>query len=365
MKVFYVQPLVPSYRREVVDTLAREFVLTVLSDMKHATKNGFVSGLGSYVEVVDCPMLWSRRFGLGYQKGVIGRLVRDRPNVVLAAGNPRDISYWFMLVVAKCLGVKVVSHSQGPFKAGQIGWLRCCAYKCITFLSDRVVLYNKYALSRFVECVGPSRKLSVAENSLSLSATVAPSERSGLEMGILFVGRLRAGCNLELLVEAALELRKAGVPVTVEVVGGGELEAEYRERFKESWINWHGMLYDHQAIAEVSRACRVGCYPGSAGLSVVHMFGLALPPIVESDVGRHMGPEPAYVVDGVNGFLFSGGNEGSGLKEVLMRAFSLEPQVIRRLSEGARMEYDRLTMPPLGVRLKRVIEQVSPSGGAC
>jgi len=160
-------------------------------------------------------------------------------------------------------------------------------------------------------------------------------------------------------------MSKAGVPVTLEVVGGGELEAEYRERFRESWITWHGMLYDHESIAEVSRACRVGCYPGSAGLSVVHMFGLALPPIVGADVGRHMGPEPAYVVDGVNGLLFSGGSEGSGLKDVLMRAFFLDLQAFRRLSEGARMEYDRLTMPPLGVRLKRVIEQVLPSAGAC
>jgi len=41
---------------------------------------------------------------------------------------------------------------------------------------------------------------------------------------------------------------------------------------------WYRARFDDEAIAAISLRCRVGCYPGSAGLSVVHLFALSLPP---------------------------------------------------------------------------------------
>ena len=86
-------------------------------------------------------------------------------------------------------------------------------------------------------------------------------------------------------------------------------------------IIFYGKVYDQEKIAKISRQCFIGCYPGQAGLSIVHYMSLSLPPLVCADLTSHMGPEPSYIKNGINGFFFDEYSEESiadKINEVIM-----------------------------------------------
>ena len=98
----------------------------------------------------------------------------------------------------------------------------------------------------------------------------------------------------------------------------------------------------------------MGCYPGHAGLSVVHYMGLSLVPVVHDRLDLHMGPEPSYVVDLENGRRFSYSDASLSLPRVLIELF--QPGAVTTLADRAFQTYSVLNTPSLGTRLARIIE---------
>jgi hypothetical protein len=121
---------------------------------------------------------------------------------------------------------------------------------------------------------------------------------------------------------------------------------------------WHGAVFDDNEIATISRECRIGCYPGAAGLSVVHMFGLSLPPLVHDQLPLHMGPEPEYVETSRTGFLYAREGGVEALATSLREIWALPPEAIRETATGAFSKYQRLNSPTLGQRLAEVVYKV-------
>ncbi len=119
------------------------------------------------------------------------------------------------------------------------------------------------------------------------------------------------------------------------------------------WVVLHGAVYEDAAVADISRSCAIGCYPGRAGLSVVHLMSLSLPPVVASDLASHQGPEPSYVVDGWNGYVFDPANP-DGVLEALTRAFS-NRATLHKTQVNAFETYQRLTSPPLAERIWSIV----------
>src|SRR5680860_1857230 len=91
------------------------------------------------------------------------------------------------------------------------------------------------------------------------------------------------------------------------------------ERHTRAMSGYRGTVpvHDDSRIAKISRSCRTACYPGDAGLSVVHFFGLSLPPIVHDDITTQQGPEPSYVENDVNGFVYEKSGGESALAKTL------------------------------------------------
>jgi hypothetical protein len=93
--------------------------------------------------------------------------------------------------------------------------------------------------------------------------------------------------------------------VVLHIIGGGDNETILRNKYKaHSCIKFYGKIFDQQKITDISKKCYIGCYPGQAGLSVVHHMSLSLPSLVHSDLTTHMGPEPSYILNNINGFMF-------------------------------------------------------------
>ncbi|MBL4833185.1 MAG: glycosyltransferase [Pseudomonas sp.] len=269
----------------------------------------------------------------------------------------RDVTYWWLLFWARWNGKKVYSHGQGLYKKRRIGGLTSWLYKAAVNLSHRYICYTELSRQSMLVAGCPPNKLVVAENSICFDADATSLCKTGAEQGVLFVGRLRKECNLEHLVAAVGRLREHHPHAILHVAGSGELEQKYRARFDQPWVQFYGAVYDDSKILEISRNCRLGCYPGNAGLSVVHYLALRLPVVVHDDMPAHMGPEPSYIQDGVNGVLFSRDQKIDGLAAALEKVWAMPVEEYLALSSSAFSKYMELNTPSFGSKMIAILKE--------
>ncbi|MGF6241218.1 glycosyltransferase involved in cell wall biosynthesis [Paraburkholderia sp. GAS38] len=357
LTVFYVQPLVTRYRVEVVDSLNRAFKVRVFASSPEVDPRGFSRETPTCDEfvVTGITRIFSERVKL--QTRVFGQIVRVRPAAVLIFADMRYLSLWLALLAGRALGVPVIIHGQGLYRNAQPSLMRKLRYRAAVALCTRYVCYSEGSKLSLARIGCPSSKLVVADNSLRVSHTVRPTEKSGNEQGVMFLGRMRDGSKVECLIEAVESLRRKGHDIVLHLVGDGKhgerLQRTYADR---PYLVWHGAVFDDSEIASISRACRIGCYPGDAGLSVVHMFGLSLPPLIHDQPASHMGPEPEYVEDNATGFLYRRDGGVEALTTELEKIWLLPADEIRAISTGAFSKYQQLNSPTLGQRLATIVD---------
>ena len=354
--VFYVQPLIAHYRMEVVESLNRLFSVKLFASSTGIESSGFSRENPACAEFVETRIshVFSPRINM--QRQVVGRIVRERPDAVLIFADVRYLSLWLALVVGRVMRIPVLIHGQGLYRHEDAGFVRSLCYRIAVGLSTRYICYTDASKSSLEDIGCNPDKLIVADNSLTVAHTVNPSEKSGEEPGILFLGRLRDDSNVDALIEAIGRLRTEGHKITLHLVGGGKHNAQLKRQYgNREYVLWYGPVFDDSRIAAISRRCRIGCYPGAAGLSVVHMFGLSLPPLVHNELPMHMGPEPGYVEDGHTGFFYPREGGVDALVDALRRVWSTPPEAMREMAEAASSKYQQLNSPTLGRRLAEIV----------
>lgn len=279
------------------------------------------------------------------QRGLLRLLLRRRPDRLLIAANPRYLSLWLALLLSRLLGIRSYAHGQALYDRGRSSRRSNALYWLMTRLASRYICYTPSGLES-LRGLAPPERLAVAENSLAIEAELPPGQHRPEARGVLFIGRLREDSRLDLLIEAMRAARdRTGLDLQLHVIGGGTLPAP-----APAWLQHHGELYEQARIRDIARDCRVGCYPGDAGLSVVHYMALGLVPVVHDRLDLHMGPEPSYVLDGRNGCRFPHADGAEGLARLLAGLFA-EPARMRSLSEAAFAQYRQLSKPSLARRL--------------
>lgn len=213
------------------------------------------------------------------------------------------LTLWLLLIMGLFSRRRVFLHGQGGYK--QKGQLATFVYRLAVRMSSGYIAYTEWSAEELKKRLPASlhSKVSYVNNSLYLEPIESPVTETAKD--ILFIGRLRKGSNIEMLLEAASNLQ-----LIVHVVGAGEqaYEEQLRSRFPEH--KYYGAVYDWQRQIDISRNCFVGVYPGDAGLSVVTYLALGLPVVVHDDIYKHMGPEPSYI-DGEVGVFFERGSTRS------------------------------------------------------
>jgi glycosyltransferase involved in cell wall biosynthesis len=355
--VFYVQPLIAHYRMEVVESLNRLFSVKLFASSTGIESSGFSRENPVCTEFIETRISHVFSPAINMQREVVGRIVRERPAAVLMFADVRYVSLWLALVAGRAMRVPVLIHGQGLYRHEEgAGLLRKLCYRIAVALSTQYICYTD-ASKRSLESAGcPSGKLIVADNSLTVAHTVDPAEKTGTETGILFLGRLRDDSNVGALIEAVGRLRDEGREITLHLVGGGKHAAQLKRQYGDrDYVVWYGPVFDESRIAAISRVCRIGCYPGAAGLSVVHMFGLSLPPLVHDELQRHMGPEPGYVQDGSSGFFYTREGGVDALAYTLRKVWGVAPDVMKATAFNAFSKYQQLNSPTLGKRLAEIV----------
>jgi glycosyltransferase involved in cell wall biosynthesis len=357
-RVLVVQPILSNYSLPVFLELAQ-----------HCEVDLFFSpapqelGFGD-VTLPDAPNLryfpvrtlrpWAGRLGT-FQCGLLAHILRQRPDALLLSANLRDWSFWGAVLCGRFLGIPVFAHGHGPFKKKRNSLVYRWAMRTLLRLITSYICYAPVVRQSFLDHGFDDSRLTIAHNSVVNPFTVRPEEKTGKEKGILFVGRLRPGSNLQLLVRVLARIREHdALPLVLHVIGTGEEAARLQEEVRDRpWVVLHGEMYDAKKIREISLNCFLGCYPGNAGLSVVHMMSLSLPVVTHNDLHAH-GPEPSFLRDGVSGLLYDHAEAEHALYQAI-RSLASNPARVAEMRQNAFADYQNLTHPSLAERLWAII----------
>jgi len=341
-----IQEILPSYRVPVFDRLAQEFKgrVTLLAGNSNS-EFGSESGQNLSFKLIDAS--WVKLLGMFKYDFQVKKLWSQH-DIVLHVADFKFLSLWLLLFKGCFTDKKLYLHGQGGYKKS--GFLTRLVYFVAVFLCEGYICYTNYSKDALMNKLPKflHRKISVCNNTLDIEPVGNVPERDERN-SIFYIGRLRAGCEIEILLEAAI-----GASVKVEVIGAGC--SNYLESLKNKYsavATFHGAVFDEKKQKSIARNCMAGAYGGDAGLSVVHYMALGLPVIVHSDIDKHMGPEPSYVVDGVNGLNFTR-NDVNSLTEKL-KILVNDKGFCYRLAVESLDTFRSLGTPSMGERLAKIL----------
>lgn len=343
MKLTIVQPVVASYRVPIFEELAR--------NLEHVTLYAGAAG-DDFGEVGHCQfesvqVPW-KSFGpfkvMPYDT-LKGYLLDDSSTLHVA--DFKFLSLWLKIIVGLFTRRKVWLHGQGGYKKS--GFVQNVIYIISVFMSTGYICYTHYSVERLKAKLPRflHKKVHVVENTLYLDAVpeiVTPSTSD-----LFYIGRLREGCGLDFLLEAA-----AKADVNVRIIGSGDLD--FISSLKNQYTNaiFYGKIFARDRQLDVARDCLAGAYGGDAGLSVVHYMAFGLPVIVHRDIAKHMGPEPSYIDDGVNGLLFDRGDTNSLASAIVRLKQNLTLR--NQLAKGALQTFNALASPTMAEKFLDTME---------
>lgn len=308
--ILVVQPILASYRKNMFDELASFFGQVVVLSKLNAG-NGFDKNVRGEFKTIHTPVKGSST-SFYYQVGVISSYLRMKPDVVFMTADLRALNFWVMLLVCGLFRTPVFSHGQGVYDKHLHGFKRSVykiLFSIVCCLSTRYICYTDSVKTSLLKLGMEEDKLSVMHNTLVNNAALSAQQKNVMNVSrnrFVYIGRLRKGCNLELFFNAMKVLKDKEMPIRLEVVGDGEKQAVLKALAKKLGVDvrFHGAIYSDDTLRKISANCAVGIYPGDAGLSVVHYMSLSLIPFIHGFMSKHMGPEPSYVLDQINGVLF-------------------------------------------------------------
>lgn len=364
-RVCIVEPVLTNYFFPVVRELAEHDRVDLIYSPAQK-EDGFAfddvaaqSGLqSSMLQLIRVPTLrpFGHRIGM-YQRGILRYLWASRPDSVLIFANTRYLSFWLTIIMCRFLGLPIHAYGHGLYKRGRASGPVRFVYVVMLRLLTSYICYTDKVFDNLVENGLNREKLSVGSHTLINAHPVPPTEKNGMERGILFIGRLRENSGIRLLCRVVRRLRaEAGYEVILHIVGDGPERSQIEREKALPDVVFHGLTYDCDKIAQISRSCAIGCYAGNAGLSVVHYMSLSLVPVVHNRLASHQGPEPGYIAHGKNGILFehSPSQREASLFEALRSLFD-HPEQIKAIQEMAFNTYQQLANPSLATRIRRIL----------
>lgn len=309
-KLAIIQPTLAPYRVVTFNKLTEYFDVTVYADIqREKTQFEGANNQRKYKFLIVNAKIKKLFSAIFIQR----ELLKVNESFVLAYANINNISIWLLLFKSKLFTKqKVYLHGQGLYNKKNLSIWSKLAYRLFFGLSKKYIFYNDFC--KYSTC----KKLKISEGKMDVVPNTLPIKPLNFEefedikkdkKDILFIGRLRPGTNIELLLDIFSDSSFADKDIKLHIVGGGVLLQSLKEKYldNENIVFW-GAIYEEDEILKVSKSCLCGVYPGDAGLSIVHYMALGVVPIVHDSFEQHMGPEPAYLENNFTSLFFKKGS---------------------------------------------------------
>lgn len=340
--VLLQQACIPHYRRRLLKTLGSDgrFQLVVLADPSadvpflrlSDAPNGYTfEPTKQYA--IKLPFLPS----LSWQPGVIAKVLRDRPDVVIAQGSPYDLTAWASTVVGRILGTVVLLWTHGL--QGEESGLKWMVRKWLYRLSRGLLLYGDHAKQLLTEKGFAADCLHVIYNSLDdceqeeVFRGITDQDREafrrslGIEANerlVCFTGRLQPVKRLPWLLQALALVAQRGKQVHLVLVGDGSerqrLESLTTELGLTRLVHFLGAVYDESRLGLVISASDLAVVPSGAGLAVMHALAYGTPVLLHDKVEEHF-PEWEAVREGETGWFYRCGEVSDCANKIIDALF--------------------------------------------
>lgn len=274
-------------------------------------------------------------------------------NIIIHFADFKYTSLYYFFIKAFFTKNKLFLHGQGGYKTK--GFLSMFVYNLAVLNSTGYICYNKFCEVELNKKLMPflRKKVFSIDNCLYLEPVKWLPGEIALENKITFIGRVRPRSGLEELLEASHLAAKQITGLSVEIIGSGDENYINQLQLKYPFANFHGAIYTQNDIYDITKKCIAGVYGGDAGLSIVHYMSLGLPVIVHDDMYSHMGPEPSYVVDGINGLLFRRGDVNDMADKIIKVCKNKE--FAQKLGGNALNTFNSLSKPTMAEKLLNII----------
>lgn len=289
-KLALQQRVLPAYRTPFFDLLASacDGGMSLFTGLPRPVE-GITTA--SQLQIADYRLgqnihLFGGAFYLCYQKGLLDWLEEQDPDALIVEANPRYLSTPAAVAWMHDRGRPVIGWGLGsPSLSGPLAGFR--ERRRIGLLSqfDAMIAYSRRGADEYARQGFPLDYLFVAHNSVSPSPTWEMPERPdsfGRQPCILFVGRLQARKNVDLLLGACAEIQN----VRLVIVGDGP-ERESLEMLAQE-------VYPDAVFAGARHGAELKPYfeeadlfvlPGTGGLAVQEAMSYGLPVIVAQGDG--------------------------------------------------------------------------------
>lgn len=260
-----------------------------------------------------------------YQKGVTKLTKRKDISTFFILGDPYCISNWYIALKLKLFGNKKRLYFWTHGWYGKENRLTALIKKRFFKMADGIFLYGNYARNLMIEEGFDPDKLFVIHNSLDhqkqieIRKTMVPNDIFTRHFGnenktIIFIGRLTAVKQLDLLIEAIKILKIKGYNYNLVLVGDGNQRSNLERLVKDSNIEknvwFYGACYDELENANLIYNADLCVAPGNVGLTAMHTMVFGTPVISHNDFKWQM-PEFEAIRPGKTGDFFEKNNVDS------------------------------------------------------
>ncbi|NNF60965.1 MAG: glycosyltransferase family 4 protein [Gammaproteobacteria bacterium] len=370
-RILIVQPSAPAYRRRFFECLAAE------ADVELLCSESSLDGAGSDLAGVNCRYEIVPQYCIGrraaWQPGLVSKVLRDPPEILVINGNPRYISSMIAMFVARLRRVPVVWWGHAV-SATSVPRRAAWRYRLMR-MSTRIFVYYPEEIARLPDNL--KQRAVGLDNSFDTSASLAVSDslsRHDIEVFrtaasltaplILTIGRLTAKARIDILLDAMRLLKDDNFNLQLAILGGGELQPYLRDRVREVGLTeeilFVGKIFDENEIGRWMRASQLFVYGGAVGLSLLHAFSYGLPAVISSPLSSHM-PEALLFRDGEHGALFESRNPQS-LAATIKRVLSNPEQLDAMGARAQQLVRDRLSVEKMAQNFLRGLAGLSRKG---
>lgn len=280
-------------------------------------------------------------------------LIRNRPDVVVLQDGVRIVSNYFLHLIGKVIGTKIVYYTHGhnhqaDFSRGPA--VQSVSERLRRFLfahSDALVVYTP-ANKSYLESRGVTTKIVVSNNTLdtptlfnrhsSISKeTIEKLRRSiGAQKNhkiIAFLGRLIPEKEVGMFIDVIRQLNRSSTPHYLGlVIGDGPSESELKEYSDGLPVRFVGHC-DGRALCEYLASVDCVFLPSHVGLAVIEVFCAGKPFVTCKD--RHHSPEVDYIEHNVNGLIIDSSDPAEIASEIA-RMLDDEERLARMSNEATK-----------------------------
>ncbi len=333
------QRILPKYRAPFFEMLAErcEGGLTLIAGVPKDTES---TSSVQRMKVADLISVTNESrlsgvFEFYWQKNLRQHLVNASPDVIVTEANPRFSDMRQLVQYARSSGCPVLGWGLGTTNFFNHGFakLRHWHRQQMVNRFDGMLCYSELAAQQYQELGVKPEDLHVLYNSCVDRPTNDPGidQRNNSVPTIITIGRLLENKRFDVLINAAAQLQRSGLPVKVQIVGNG-IDRERLEQIAVASgadIDFLGELRGEE-LAKVGRQADLFALPSLGGLAIQEAMSFGLPVIASEADGTELDLVKS------NGWLIEKGNPQI-LAEAIRQAVSNPQELKKRAHESFRI----------------------------